>query len=533
MRTLAASFFLLSVLASALVAEQNKPDDKSAKKPRGKFKISKETTFVTGPFDKDGYIDYVAALNEQLSKGVTPENNANVLIFKAFGPHPENGKMPAEFFKWLGYQPPEKGEYWVHLGKHMRENLNPKPEGPAADLIFDQYDRATRQPWKGPDYPAIESCLRVNEKPLSLIVEASKRMQYFSPLTPWKTNDQTAGLIGALLPAVQQCRGAAQDLAARAMLRTAQGDTAGAWQDLLACHRLGRHVAKGGSLIEFLVGVAIDQVAFRADLAFLEHAKLDGRQIASCLHDLQKLQPVPALADKVDVTERFILLEAVMIVDRRGLGYVEALAGGPAGNVNAAMFGEVPAGVDWDPTLKTINSWYDRLVAAMREKDRGTRQAKFNAFDIELKQLKTNLVESGDLLRLAAADEKEKKERGPKILGELLVTLLMPAVTKVQGASDRDTQVSDNVQLAFALALYHREHGKNPNELAALAPNYVPRIPNDLFNGQPLTYRLTDKGYLLYSVGPNGIDDGGRSFDDTPPGDDLVVRMPLPALPPR
>jgi len=52
---------------------------------KGKFTISKETTFVTGPVDKDGYIDYTAALNERLRQGMTPENNANVLIWKALG----------------------------------------------------------------------------------------------------------------------------------------------------------------------------------------------------------------------------------------------------------------------------------------------------------------------------------------------------------------------------------------------------------------------------------------------------------------
>src|SRR5262245_55897881 len=68
--------------------------DQSAKKARGRFTISKETTYVTGPLDKDGYIDYVAALNERLRQGVTPENNANVLIWKALGPRPEGKRMP-------------------------------------------------------------------------------------------------------------------------------------------------------------------------------------------------------------------------------------------------------------------------------------------------------------------------------------------------------------------------------------------------------------------------------------------------------
>src|ERR1700730_3386738 len=65
------------------------------------FTVGSETTFVTEPLDKHGYIDYVTALNERLGKGITPDNNANVLIWQALGPHPEGGTMPEEYFQWL------------------------------------------------------------------------------------------------------------------------------------------------------------------------------------------------------------------------------------------------------------------------------------------------------------------------------------------------------------------------------------------------------------------------------------------------
>jgi hypothetical protein len=41
-------------------------------------------------------------------------------------------------------------------------------------------------------------------------------------------------------------------------------------------------------------------------------------------------------------------------------------------------------------------------------------------------------------------------------------------------------------------------------------------------------YLPGQKGYLLYSVGPNGEDEDGRGPDDTPPGDDLSLGVPLP-----
>src|SRR5439155_2920198 len=87
------------------------------------FTVSTETTYVTEPLDKHGYVDYVTALNERLGKGITPANNANVLIWQALGPHPEGATMPPEYFQWLGIESPaEEGEYWVSWRNYMKEH---------------------------------------------------------------------------------------------------------------------------------------------------------------------------------------------------------------------------------------------------------------------------------------------------------------------------------------------------------------------------------------------------------------------------
>ena len=54
-------------------------------------------------------------------------------------------------------------------------------------------------------------------------------------------------------------------------------------------------------------------------------------------------------------------------------------------------------------------------------------------------------------------------------------------------------------------------------------------MPKDIFNNDAdLHYLRKGNGYLLYSVGDNGKDDGGKGRDDAKNGegwDDLVVRM--------
>ncbi|MCP3692794.1 MAG: hypothetical protein GY917_11410, partial [Planctomycetaceae bacterium] len=61
-------------------AEKN---DQAQDKPRpaslpDRITISRETTRITQPLDDDGYVDYLQALNDQATEGVTPENNFEV-----------------------------------------------------------------------------------------------------------------------------------------------------------------------------------------------------------------------------------------------------------------------------------------------------------------------------------------------------------------------------------------------------------------------------------------------------------------------
>jgi len=62
----------------------------------------------------------------------------------------------------------------------------------------------------------------------------------------------------------------------------------------------------------------------------------------------------------------------------------------------------------------------------------------------------------------------------------------------------------------LALAQYIGEHGGPPENLAGLVTQYLPKVPEDPFSGRPLVYRTEPTGYVLYSVGQNGHDDGGQ-----------------------
>jgi hypothetical protein len=69
---------------------------------------------------------------------------------------------------------------------------------------------------------------------------------------------------------------------------------------------------------------------------------------------------------------------------------------------------------------------------------------------------------------------------------------------------------------ALAVRWYAVDHnGQLPAKLEDLVPAYLPRLPRDYqADNQPLKYRAGQDA-ILWSVGEDGIDSGGRERDPT------------------
>ena len=63
----------------------------------------------------------------------------------------------------------------------------------------------------------------------------------------------------------------------------------------------------------------------------------------------------------------------------------------------------------------------------------------------------------------------------------------------------------------LACRLYKSRTGRYPDTLEALVPGILEEVPVDPFTGKPLVYRPEGEGFIVYSLGTNEKDDGGRS----------------------
>jgi len=275
--------------------------------PNPSIIVSRETTFITQPLDADGLPDYGAYLLRQASEGVTPDNNAAVLIWQAMWP----GELQQEY--WLplcdalgmAAVPSQLERLVAPYDTTVRQQITlellaryPKPTlddeavyeqdyARGADRLSDEnwqtrlrdetagalIDEAMSRPWTTEQIPAIAKWIKSNQKPLDLLVEAAARPCYFSP-SPNMLDDSDRLLITMLLPDLQMMRTALRALQVRSMWQLGEGRTARAWQDLLACHRLARLTAKNDTLVGQLVAIAIEGVACNGTNLFLHHGNL-------------------------------------------------------------------------------------------------------------------------------------------------------------------------------------------------------------------------------------------------------------------
>jgi hypothetical protein len=128
--------------------------------------------------------------------------------------------------------------------------------------------------------------------------------------------------------------------------------------------------------------------------------------------------------------------------------------------------------------------------------------------------------------RASLEDLRDKLDQAPELVRGLFRHLLK--VAPILPAAEARCRCA---VAAVAAERYRQRHGDWPPSLAALAPDLLPAVPADPFDGQPLRFRRVADGIVIYSLGPDSKDDSGELADDFPPrgGTDIGFRLWDPA----
>jgi hypothetical protein len=319
-------------------------------------------------------------------------------------------------------------------------------------------------------------------------------------------------------------------LVVEAMRKLGNGDAAGASEDLLAVHRLGRLIGRGPTLIARLVSLIFDAGATRGSEALMQSPGIKPGVLRKHLAALGKLPAIPSMADAIDKSERFSALDSVQVVIREGfvLGKTLNVIQGQGVDKAAGKGRGIPWWmIDFDVMLKRVNDEYDRVVKLAQAKSgeelKRLGREHTRHLVVEMKSYSEEQIWR-QKVALALLPNKIRARRIGELLSDVIVNLQLPSVTRAVEMQRQQEAEVDLVRVSLALRLYQADTGKLPEKLSALAPKYVKKVPRDWFGATgKLVYRASEsgKGFVVYSVGMNGSDDGGFGEDGlTPPVDD-------------
>lgn len=459
------------------------------------LRISRETTFLTEPLDAEGNVDYIGAINAKYGEGISPENNAVVLLWQAFGPENIPGELRAEYFALLGCEePPAEGDYYT-----LDLNLSPKDgEADEGELLTE----LIRQPWRREQHPEVHEWLEKNEAAMEHLAAASRRPDFFAPIV-----SKDGAVYSSRLP---------QDwwhwlLCCRAMRHLGEGNGESAWNDLLAQSRLNRLYYRQFDYISFLTACSMESATNEAVCALLHEGNWTADQLRRLQAEWDALPENRPLRDMLAFEWRMESLLAGTMSMKSSREVSGNLA--EEGGTDSIRGWVVRHAVDWNRIFTRINLLHDELDAINEMENGDQRNTKFEEFRNRygLPKKQTTTIEVPPTLRRRAREN------------QMMEFISDSATGIIDGMNLSEKQLvmhREMMQLAFALELYRAKNGAYPDRLEQLAPAHATAIPLDRFNGQSLQYRSTGGDYQLHSVGINGIDDGGLLYRD------LVIRTP-------
>jgi hypothetical protein len=307
--------------------------------------------------------------------------------------------------------------------------------------------------------------------------------------------------VSTSLDHTQNTRAFATLLSFEAVLRAHQHDLEGALADCLGILRVGQSIGDEPSLISMLIRISHHRVAFVSLEYILAQGQFADAALANLQHVLEKEEKERWWLGAAR-GERAVVDEAMRAIQNGDvkLSQVSALVREFDGQLFPTYSAEALPGILMPGSLRrqraALLKWHNRMV--------------------EIAKLPVEEL-TGPLTEL---------DSSAKDLPPLARALCVPCV-KCAEPWLRD-QVSMRCMITLlAVERYRLAHGRWPEKLADLVPAYLSKVPIDVYDRAPLRYRAFSEGVMVYSVGMDGIDDGGNLERIHPklPGTDWGYRL--------
>ncbi|MDG1806311.1 MAG: hypothetical protein P8I27_00315 [Pirellulaceae bacterium] len=332
-------------------------------------------------------------------------------------------------------------------------------------------------------------------------------------------------MIGVLLPHVQVLRTAARIFTVDLRIAIDEGDTERATQDIETMLGIARHAAEGPFLVCSLVGYSISGMAFtEIESTLTNHPEFfDDKQLA-------RIQTAVADADIQDwfnlKGERLMVYDLVQRVytdDGDGDGHMTRVG---LEILQSNFLGYVDA--EKDPLLENIESMATNLLGPVSLFLAATRKETIGKADRIFERMELNSNQPFWEIEDVSIEEAIQAEEDKYVL----LSMLLPANEQVQNAMFRTKGRQEGVQGAMALLRAKKMSGEWPKTWQEIPKTVLKSPPLDQLTGEPLKFKIVEGQPLIYSVGNDRDDDGGkdriRNGQPGPPDRTVIILSHTP-----
>jgi hypothetical protein len=310
---------------------------------------------------------------------------------------------------------------------------------------------------------------------------------------------------GFLLPQLAVYSAAGNGLGFDAVRAIDAGDAQGAVQDVRAILGVAAHATEDGTIIAQMVGARLLERACCTvrELVASPTGHLSEPQLVELMHALSSYRVSHTGGDRVNLSLEVVafddFLQRSYTDNGHGNGHLTAGAmelgsfTGRAGSRLDKIIGPALSGVVAD--RRAMKEAHERVMAAVAEQ----MSLPLYARDRSVVDATARKVRGGVLGRGGAA-----------IVEDLTGAMLMAQKHADLALCRRDATVA-----RLGCEVFRLRHGRYPAGWNDLVPEILPRAPIDPWTGRALGYRpdageLEPGRPLLYSAGPDKVDDGGE-----------------------
>ena len=316
-----------------------------------------------------------------------------------------------------------------------------------------------------------------------------------------------------LLPEIQFFRNAARILSVSARHQVSLGAIPAALRDVISIMNISRHASSEPILISGLVGLAIDSIAIDTLIDVLPFIDADNLALLKRDEIHNFLSTPPSLAKNIYGEEAFGL-------------YVFSIFG--TGGFDQWQLGQLASFImddlDVPDSIVQQDTFFNPALAAYRiflfPQDLAAYQQTMHTYQRVAESSNSYAAKQTTLKRI----EDDFSSGRPK---GFVTALLTPAIGKAIENVEKARMRHTTALVAIAATEFRITHDSLPEKADVLVPKLLPFLPKDVFlDKSRLHYSVKNDGVAIYSVGPNGKDDGGPGPDmgkDQPKNDDVGI----------